>query len=315
MTTTDITPPEDGFGLTTASTDQYGVSRDRLLLWQTEGYVTPDATSAADILEKAHLDWGVKLLPLTVPSPDGLTTVTDPKRKVIVRDDTNQPLGVAKSRYVPASNADVLSFLDTLFDSGQALYEAAWEWHGGESVGIAMRIPDEVTIAGVDKYGLYVLARTSNNGGGSVIAAATPVRLACTNMVTIALRAAHRTFRAVHTSSLAGRIAEARSALDLVFNYSSAWDEAAKALLDEPCGDVKVSLTAKALFGEKHEEKAVEFWKNLDNIADYRNTKYGAYNALTEYAQWVRPRNPHLDSAVRGTIAHQTDQAYQLLAA
>lgn len=313
MTTATAPAPTDGFGLTMAPVDQYGVRRDRMLLWQTEGYVAPDATSAEDILERAGLNWGVNLVPLTVTDPHG-KTITDPKRRVIVRDDTYQPLGVAKSRYVPFSTAEVLEFTDTLFDSGQLLYEAAWSWRNGESVGVTMRVPDQVTIGGVDQYGIYVLIRTGHDGGGAVTIAATPIRLACTNMVTAALKGASRVFRAAHNSTLAGKIQEARDTLDVVFNYTSAWDLAAQELLATSITKDKVGAVAEEIFGEKHKEPVIEVWMDLANIADYRETAYGAYNALTEYAQWIRPRSPRLETAVHGTLAKHSAQAYALLA-
>lgn len=304
--------PTDGFGLTMGPVDQYGVRRDRMLLWQTEGYVAPDATSAEDILTRAGLDWGVKLLPLTVTDPHG-KTITDEKRRVIVRDDTYQPLGVAKSRYVPVSTAEVLAFTDNLFDSGQLLYESAFAWRGGESVGVTMRVPDQVTIGGVDQYGIYVLIRAGHDGGGAVTVAATPIRLACTNMVTAALKGAARVFRAAHNGTIAGRIQEARDTLDIVFNYTSAWDLAAQELLKTTVTKDHVGVIAEEIFGEKHKEPVIQVWMDLANIEDYRKTGYGAYNALTEYAQWIRPRNPRLETAVNGTLAKQSAKAYELL--
>lgn len=310
----EVTAPTAGHGLTMQPVDQYGVRHDRMLLWKTQGFVAPEATSAEDILERAGLNWDVELLPLTVPDPSGSGVITDPKRKVIVRSDTHQPLGVAKTRYVPASNREVLSFMDTIFDSGQAKFEAAWDWRGGESIGVAMRIPDEITVAGVDKYGLYILARTSHDGGGSVVIAATPVRLACTNMTTIALKAAHRTFRAPHVSSLAGRVTEARQSLDVAFEYVKAWEVEVEKLLEVRVNEGKVKEVVKTIFGEKHIDPVIDLWGGLENIKDYRDTRYGAFNAITEYAQWIRPRDAQLESALRGPIAHQTDRAFQLLA-
>lgn len=286
---------------------------ERMFLWQTQGYVDTHATSAQDILEKAGLDWGVKMLPVQVPDPSGSGVIEDTKRRAIVRADTHQILGIAKSRYVPADNSEVLAFLDSIFDSGQAAFEAAWSWRNGESVGVAMRVPDDVTVAGVDKYGLYILARTSHDGGGSVIIAATPVRLACTNMVTAALKSAKRVFRAPHTATLANRTGEARESLDVAFKYVEAWEVEVEKMLDETVTNEKMVAATTELFGEKHLEPVLDLWASSPNIADYRGTRYGAYNALTEYAQWVRPRDPQLENVMGGPIARQSDQAFQLL--
>jgi phage/plasmid-like protein (TIGR03299 family) len=287
-------------------------TRERLLLWHTEGHHAPDAITAQDMLEKSGLNWGVHTEEISVQRPDG-TRVEGGHRKAIVRDDTYDILGVVKSRYVPFSNAEVFNFLDNLTDTGEALYEAAWSWRKGETVGVALRLPETLKIAGFDEHQMNLLVRTSHDGGGSLVCAATPVRISCTNMVLAAMREAPRVWRASHTGTLEGKIMNARHALQLVTNYGDAWDLAVQELLAKEINDNKYENIAEEVFGTKHRGPALDLRRNSENIADFRTTAYGAYNALTEYAQWIRPRQVHLESAVHGTVARQSARAYELV--
>lgn len=285
---------------------------ERMLLWRVDGHHAPDATSAKDMLAKSGLDWTVGVRDIFTKNPDGTETSGD-HRKAIVREDTNAMLGVVKSRYVPFSNVEVFDFLDNLTDSGEALYEAAWAWHGGETVGVALRLPETVKIGGFDEHSMNLLVRTSHDGGGSLTIAATPVRIACTNAVNATIRGAERVWKTAHTGTLAGKIMHARQSLEMVMSYGDAWDIAAQEMIAKTITKDRFAEMAKELFGEKHVEPAVSLRDHADNLEGIRTTAYGAYNALTEYAQWTRPRNAHLDALVRGNVGRQTARAYELV--
>jgi phage/plasmid-like protein (TIGR03299 family) len=288
---------------------------ERMLFWKTaEGHQAVEgAKSASEMLRAADLDWDVELRDIYVKDEHG-SEVNGGHRKAIVRKDTSAILGVAKSRYVPFANREVFSFLDNLTDSGEALYEAAWQWRGGETVGVALRLPETVKIGGFDEHSMHLLVRTSHDGGGSLVCAATPVRIGCTNQVTAILRKAERVWKLRHTTSLEGKINEARSSLSMTFGYASAWDEAAQLLVAESVTKDKVAEVAEELFGERHVDAVVSNWMHTPNIEDFRTTRYGAYNAMTEYAQWIAPRSrPSLESALRGTVASRSARAYDLL--
>lgn len=293
---------------------------ERPLLWNAHGHVAEGASTAEEMLAQADLDWNVEMRPLYVESNAGMgdqRVNPVPGRRGIVRTDNDTLLGIARERYVPAQNREVFEFLTNLQDSGEALFEAAWSWRGGEVVGITMKLAQDIEIAGFDKHGIYLLAKTTHDGGGSVQVHATPVRFGCTNMVNFAIRKAKSSFRMIHTKSIEGRVAEARQALDMTFKYVKAYDEVAKELLTRPVTADDLKKWGKEVFGEKRADSVVDHWQTVPNLGDVRNTRYGALNALTEYAQWVRPRQatPQLESALSGDPAKASRRAFALVTA
>lgn len=87
------------------------------------------ATDVSDALRIAGLDWGLIDMPsptLAVFGEDGITNVTMPDRRLIVRDDTNVVLSTVGSRYVPLSNAEVYAVADHARNLG-ARFSAAGE--------------------------------------------------------------------------------------------------------------------------------------------------------------------------------------------
>lgn len=292
-----------------SDTDFKTITRENVLKSNYSG----QAQTAAGVLELAGLDWTVSMQPVF----DGAGNEIKKHRRVN-RDDNGATLGMVKGRYVPIQNAEALSFLDAIVDSGEAKYECAWHRGGGETLGVTMSLPQGVKIAGFDPHEIYIIARISHNGGGAIQLCATPMRLACVNMVRAATKKAVQTFRVPHVAGGAARLAQARQALDVTFAYTEAWELEVERMVNSNVTDSWVDDAITKIFNtEKMQSVAKTCFETSPTIADaWRMTQYGFYNAMTETAQHLRHRDQwSIDSFILGPVQKACDRAYQLVSA
>lgn len=227
-----------------------------------------------------------------------------------VRQEDFKPLAVVGERYKILQNIEALSFLDDLVDSGEAKYEAVISLKGGAKVSLLARLPREVKI-GDEDLSTFVLLSNSHDGSSAITLAATPVRVVCQNTLTAALNHAKRQFKVRHTSSLSGRLSEARTALGVVFNYMSEFETVADQMLHTSFSDEEFEVFLKSLLPLPEEEgrgktiatntqdtiRSIAYNTlrvdrgdkmeqiNLPDMEPIKNTKWWAYNAVSTYNQ------------------------------
>jgi phage/plasmid-like protein (TIGR03299 family) len=265
-----------------------------------------------------------------------------------VRQEDSKPLAVVGERYKILQNVEALSFLDDLVDSGEAKYEAVISLKGGAKVSLLARLPREVKI-GDEDLSTFVLLSNSHDGSSSITLAATPVRVVCQNTLTFALNNAKRQFKVRHTSSLSGRLSEARTALGVVFNYMTEFESVADQMLHTSFSDGEFEEFLKGLLPMPEEDGRgktiatntqdtirsiaynnlrVEQDKrmvpiNLPDMEPIKNTKWWAYNAVSTYNQhFATSKKTKRASAeenrfrrVMGDGTTIADKAFSLLAA
>jgi phage/plasmid-like protein (TIGR03299 family) len=226
-----------------------------------------------------------------------------PNRVATVRNTPEggtEYLGYVGHNYKIQQNEESFEFLDSLVDVSGAHYDAAGYLGRGERVFMSMKMPEGIMIGGEDAHDLYLLATNGHDGFNAFRIAVVPIRLACTNQLTMAMRHADQSFTIRHTVNMAGRIAEARHGLELTFEYVDAFTAEMEALLDQSMTDAAFEELVEGIFPDAKTEgrqEAVEsrrqevhnLFATSDTNAFGRGTKYAAFNALTEYADWVKP--------------------------
>lgn len=259
------------------------------------GYATPDAKTAAEALQAANLDWTIELEQVTRTNANG-DTVPVVGSFHTVRTDTDTVLGTVGRRYRPIQNVEMFEWCDRLVDDFGAKYEAAWSMHGGKEVGLTMKFPETVLIGGNDPYSKYLLLRARHDGKGSVRAYATDVRMRCTNMLNVAVRGATNKVMIPHLTNAVGKLAAAREAFELTFSYQEAFEKEMEKLLERELTDAAFKILTEGLlveqkFGgiEKHSAAIVQLRADSPTLDDeYRSSAYGAFQAITEWTDWVR---------------------------
>lgn len=273
---------------------------NRTLLWDKLGKVFADSPrTAADAIVEAGLDWDVELRKAGVKSADGKSFRVVPGAFATVRTDTDEVLGMVKSRYRPFSNKDVFSFADSLVDGAGAAFESAWSDYAGKVIGLTMRLPDHINVGGVDPHGQYLIMKTAHDGSSSIKVATASVRMFCLNQFNGVLRNAQNSWSVHHSSRMEGKLQAAREALQISFAYQAEFEMEMEQLLATPISMERsiervTTVLTKLNLGERVVERdsagilhLAEFSPTIH--ADLKHTAYGLLQAATEYYQHYRP--------------------------
>lgn len=277
----------------------------REIAWHKLGTVTSGAMTAEEALELAQLDWKVKVSEspvgalvngVVIPVKDKFATYRDHPKMGI------QGLGVVGNRYVPIQNSDAFSFLNNLVDESGAIFETAGSLSGGRQVFMSIKMPESIQLnGGADSVDMYLMATTSHDGSKSFTAAVTPIRPVCTNTVALALDRAKSRFNLRHTIGAQGKVAQAKEVLGLVHKYEAEFQLEVERLLDASYTNSQFEQLVETLFPIDDEATQVLTTKRTnqrDALLNLwtaptqtivGNTKWAAYNAVAEYADWFSP--------------------------
>jgi len=282
--------------------------------WHKLGTITKRAFTAEEALELAQLDSEV------IVSENPVGAVVD--GQVLTVEDKfityrNHPktgmsaLGVVGSRYVPIQNKDAFSFLNNLVDQSGAIFETAGSIKGGRQVFMAVQMPEELKLAnGIDTHKMFIMATNSHDGSQSFTVAVTPIRVVCTNTVRLGLAQAVSKINLRHTASATGKVAQAKEVLGLVYDYQDAFSQEVDRLIDQDFTDTQFEKLVNDLFPISEDFKASGITKMTNKRDDLLSlwtaptqkniagTKWAAYNAVAEYADWFSPvRGSNRDQA------------------
>ena len=271
--------------------------------WHTlaKSIVRPNETlTTAQMLNRAQLSgWNVRKEPVIYP--DGIKSLS--KDFYVLRDTPAgvESMAIVGDKYQPYQNEDMLAFADNLLDGG-AKWESAGFFKQGKVIFGALTIDHEVTIAGAeDKTKTYLLVSSSHDGSSSIRACVTPVRVICQNTLSLAFKKATQSWSVRHTAGTAGRMEEARLALELTHEYmdefsimanelyqqeitNQKFDEIYATIYPKPADDAKASLTR----WNQNFDLTRGLYLSAETNANITGTKWGALNALTERIDWYR---------------------------
>lgn len=306
--------------------------------WHGLGTIVPDVLTAREAMVAAGLDWEVDLYPLfaEITHERQLRLDRDERgeeirmerveilpRKVevpgqfaVVRDSDLSTLGVVGGQYVPIQNHRSFEFFDNVVDSGDAKYETAGSLKAGKVVFLTAKVPKEIKIAGQDAIDLYLVLSTSHDGSLAFRCAVTPVRVVCQNTLNYGLSIAKQSWSIRHTESAEGRVQEARDALGLTFMYAEAFEREAERLLAQDFTKAEFERLVRQLAPSRQAGDAafqtqmaligtLESSMTLDDGLRY--TRWGALNAVAEYADWVQPVRT---SKTKSEAEQRTDRAW-----
>ena len=195
-------------------------------------------------------------------------------------------------------------------DESGAVFETAGSIDNGRKVFMTMKLPNGLNIGGIDAIDMYLMAWNTHDGSSSFSVAVTPIRVVCQNTLTAALRAAKSKFSVRHTASSTGKIQAAREALGITFKYAEEFEREAESLLSQSMTDKEFAKMVEmaiplndpespraVTMAEQARGTLMALWK-APTQANVANTKWAAYNAVAEYADWTKPvRGSNVDNA------------------
>ena len=294
--------------------------------WHGLGTKVEEATDSGTALQLAGLDWNVVQSPIV--TVDGLLV---PNFKANIRENDNTVLGVVSNRYRIVQNTDAFAFTDALIGEG-VTYETAGSLQNGRKVWILAKLPQRYIING-DEIAPYIVFMNSHDGTGAIKVAATPIRVVCQNTLNLALSTAKRTWSAVHTGDIQGKLTDARETLALASKYMTelgrnfnelsrkhvAVDMAEKIIRELIAIDEQMPATQKKNLQRQRDDMLYRYHE----APDLKNLDHNAYrlvNAVSDFATHsdpVRRRSNYQESLFAKVVDGHAliDRAYEMVKA
>lgn len=245
------------------------------------------ANTAAEVMDRAGLNWTAEKWRLQAVSPAGETVDFD-DRFGIVRVDNKVPLEVVGPDYSIMNNAESLEFMDQLVKEKILLYDKAVSLKGGKLISVLAKLPDDIELGRGDIIKKYVNMVNSFDGSKSYMMYPTSIRWVCYNTLMLSIQQGRQSQEGInirHHSNLMIKIKEAKEKLEIVFTRYKKYTEEARA------------LAAKSI----NKNDAIEYFKSLFKAPSdgaetkIRSVKIELAKTLDEVLQENDPRRNLLD--------------------
>lgn len=271
---------------------------NRVTPWHGLGTKVDEAPTSADALHLAGLDWTVEQTPIYTAS--GLLI---PNYKANIRSTDGTALGIVTDRYCIVQNTEAFEFTDSLVgetEDGVVKYETAGSLDKGRKIWLLAKMPTQKVLD--DDVEPYLCFTNAHDGKGSVRVCMTPVRVVCQNTLNMALSQAKRQWSTKHVGNMESKLEEAKLCLQLAHKYMDAFKDEADRLsnttlrkeqideiLDEmfPVDDT-TSERKKSNIQQVKDEFYIAYF--MPDIAKFRDTAYGAINAMSDMITHNAPR-------------------------
>lgn len=293
---------------TTVSTRPLAWNKSGVPFAGVDGDIADRNMTAEEALRRAGLlGWNARFTEL---SSDGDTLadcgIKFPGKRGIIRtnpkDDSRIGLGVVGSQYAIHQNEETVQFLETIVDEGGAHFVAAGYFGEGQRTFVGLKMPEGLNIGGVDAHDFYLFAGNSFDGSGKFTVWTTMLRMTCTNMLTPSFKTAASRWGVRHSGDLKGKVQKARESLQLSWKWAEEFKVGGDWMLSQPfsAGDFRTMVnrleppsdSAHAGWIARQEMKRSTLeglFAEAPTQEIGRGTKWAAYNAFTEYADWFQP--------------------------
>ena len=267
--------------------------------WHKLGKILDKPANAREAIHAAGMGWDVALETVRLYEQNGGTRPIN-GYSAVIRQDTQNVLGIVKGRYVPIQNSDAFGFFDAVVGGGQAIYHSAGALGLGERVWIMAKLDGAIRVDGTDDLvEKYLLLSSSHDGTESLTMRMTPVRVVCQNTLEAAIQGTRAAVKIRHTESAPTRVAQAQKALGLAARYYDSLGaeiqklhsirltaEQVKKYVEEvfPVGGVLSTRT------ENIRETVLQLCKTGigNDMKGIEGTLWGAMNGVTEYVSYHR---------------------------
>ena len=297
----------------------------RAPVWNGLGTDISSCRSVDEALAKSGLDFTVHQADLVT---DELHPIPLRGFKANIKDD-GTPLGIVSTKYKVVQNTDAFGFLDGLVEEGMK-FERAGGLQNGRKVFILARMPDRYIISG-ESIAPYIVFINSHDGTGSIKVLMTPIRMICLNMLNLALRNATRSWSAIHSGDIPGKLEDARNTLIYADKYMQELGVTIEELKHKPITDAKVIELMDALYpidsgmtdvqrknvGQQRKD-LLERYFHAPDLEHLRRSQYRFLNAVSDHATHAEPirrrenfREALFSRSVEGNPL--VDRAYSLL--
>lgn len=246
-----------------------------------------------------------------IVTEEGVTRLTDPTRKTIVRPDTGAVLGIFKQGFrIHEYNTWLVEHVETLLDADLQVGSAGL-LKGGAVAWVQVEMDETVSTPEGVEFRPFLTAATSLDGSLSSTYQTGAQVVVCDNTLSAALgdtRALRVKIK--HSRHSLGRVAEVRDALDIVHRVADDFAAEVKALCEITVTDQQWSqfldahilgedkdwadLKGRGLtLAENRRDTLQRLYVHDDRVAPWAGTAYGVLAAVNTYT--------HHEGIVRGT--------------
>lgn len=210
--------------------------------------------------------------------------------------------GAVGNQWAPFQNEELTDFLNALVDESHGLIETAGSLRGGREVFVTMKLPDTMTIGGVDNLDLYLAALTAHDGSKATRFLATPVRIVCANTQIWAIKAAVASVSVRHTSGASHYVEAARQNLGLAFKAFDEFGEEAERMIQTQSTEAEFMEIIGRVFGVPDEDSKrsqtmanqrndtlLRLWNDADTNGAIRDTRWAGLQSVSEYLDHYAP--------------------------
>lgn len=290
----------------------------REIPWHKLGTVTPNELTADEALVASGLDWEVTLEPIYVGEGSDARPIDG--RYATVRSSDGYPLGVVGNQYTVFQNGELFELVDAMLDG--ARFVTAGSLRGGRNVWVLAQVGDEIVFDG-DRILPYLGLFNWHDGSGRLRGKPTPVRVVCANTQALALAGSETEWGLRHTSTLQGRVEEARKTLGLTFKYYEGYQAEIDRLTTLAVTPARQEKMLKAMFPDSDHKASqarsdnrrdeIRALLGADTNARFAGTAWGLISAVTEWEQWNLPVRGGDDADRADRIAEKhIDGAYPI---
>ena len=275
------------------------VARDDRETWwhRHSGPVLGESPSLVEALEYEGLDFNAEVRPLASQDADGGWT-EDSRRFGVVRDDTDELIGVVKQRYCPVQYRDALAFVDDITLGYDAAIDKLWGSPDGARMRLAVQYKHDVDIAGIDTARPYLFFSAGHDGLTSVRMQVSAVQASCLNQLPD-IFAQGQGIAVVHSSKSMDRLRVAADVISQADEYMQRLSAefsalAMEQLSDQRCERIVAQCVHRHVKSAKGREDDVAGILQLASDsptmpAGFAGTKMGLVHAATEYYDHFRP--------------------------
>ena len=244
--------------------------------------------------------WKAVAVPMWVEVPNAPYAQV-PNRVAIVRDDNYSVLGTPSGSYAIHQYEDaLLEHVENILDDDLSIGSAGLLKNGAVAW-VQVELPDSIKGAGGVEYRPNLLATTSFNGSIATTYKRTVTIVVCDNTRAQALREDGQDFRVRHTANSVLRLADAREALNIVYEMGEAFERELEAMLAVKVSDVQWEKFLGQMFPlkddaapqaktkvDKDKDVFRTLWTSDERVTPWKNTAFGVLQAVNTHRQHIR---------------------------
>lgn len=270
-----------------------------------------DGMDIDQMLKLSQLDFTPVLVPAFGIAPNGKRIEAGGRQLVMAdRPWGWEVLGDVGRRWSPVSPRVGAEFAQQVIGASDGY--AGWQAAGmlrpmnkyddtiGSQAFYSLKLDGTVTVGGIDPMEMYLLITHGFDGSLAFTLKLTPIRVVCKNTQRAALAGDGQVWKMNHGLRIEGRMQEAREAIELAVKAKDAFMAGAEILIDQDYTDAEFRKLIAQVFPtpakdasttirkNDAEKRGLLFWcfDQSPTVQTIKGTKWGAYQAVTEYLDW-----------------------------